>query len=79
MVPPLKGSTFAASWNGASLTELYDRIRVSMPADAPATLDADQIRNAIAFILRANGTPSGSAELPRDPQALARIRIDGLK
>ena len=79
MVPALTGPKFATDWNGATLAELYDRIRMSMPADMPATLESDDALAAVAFILRANGAPAGPRPLSKDPATLKNIRIVDLK
>src|SRR5713226_4538659 len=35
--PPLTGSNFMNSWGGRTSTELFDRIRTSMPANNPGS------------------------------------------
>ena len=41
--PALKGNEFAVNWNDLSLADLYDRIRVSMPMDAPGPRSNQQV------------------------------------
>src|SRR5215217_817670 len=36
--PPLTGADFTANWNDLSLHDLFERIRISMPADKPGSL-----------------------------------------
>src|SRR5581483_6623527 len=38
MTPPLTGGVFTANWDGLTVGDLADRIRVSMPFDRPGTL-----------------------------------------
>src|SRR5580704_7415455 len=36
--PPLAGAGFVANWNGSTMGDLFERIRISMPTDAPGRL-----------------------------------------
>lgn len=69
--PPLTGVEFASSWNGLALSELFERIRQSMPLDDPGKMTVQTKIDVLAYILSINGFPHGSAELSRDD--LARI------
>ncbi|MBV1829628.1 cytochrome c [Komagataeibacter sp. AV436] len=62
-VPPLVGR-FAANWAGAPLGELFDYMAKAMPLFAPGTLTPAQNADLLAFVLRENGAPAGSRELP---------------
>ena len=77
--PPLAGSAFLASWNGETLGILYERIRTSMPPKEPGTYDRQLIADVVAYLLKANGFPSGSVELPTDTVALKEIRLETTK
>jgi mono/diheme cytochrome c family protein len=70
---PLTGATFKSTWNGVSLGAMFDRIRLSMPQDKPATLTRQQIADLLAFILRANKYPAGKTELARQTDLLNAI------
>ncbi|PYR94394.1 MAG: class I cytochrome c, partial [Acidobacteria bacterium] len=35
MTPALTGGAFMANWDGLTVGDLFDRIRISMPADRP--------------------------------------------
>src|ERR1700686_3479890 len=58
--PPLAGDSFFANWNGLTLGDLFDRIRVSMPQNAPGSLSRKQNAAPGAFILRAPQFPAGT-------------------
>jgi mono/diheme cytochrome c family protein len=73
--PPLGGATFTASWTGAALGDLFERIRVSMPQDKPGTLGRQQAADVVAYILSFNKAPAGQTELPGDAEALKSITI----
>jgi len=73
--PALTGEYFMAGWEGLSLNDLRERIRVSMPQQAPGTLSATAVTEVVAFILERSGYPAGSADLPIDRAALAAIAV----
>jgi cytochrome c len=74
--PGLANEEFLADWKGRTLGDLYERIRYAMPGDHPGKLTGQQTADLLAFILRANHFPPGSAELPPDTQKLRRIRLE---
>src|SRR5579871_5188554 len=74
MAPPLVGGDFSSDWNGLSLGDLFDRMRISMPQNAPGSLSAQQNADILAFILQANKFPSGTTELPKDSMMLKSIQ-----
>ena len=73
MTPGLTGGAFMANWDGLTVGDLFDRIRISMPADRPGSLSRQENVDVVAFILRFNQFPSGNEELPRDIQTLKQI------
>jgi S-disulfanyl-L-cysteine oxidoreductase SoxD len=70
---PLTGATFKSTWNGVSLGAMFDRVRLSMPQDKPATMSRQQVADLLAFILRANKFPPGKSELARQTDVLNAI------
>ncbi len=70
------GPPFRANWDKRPLVELYDYMLEKMPKDAPGTLSSDEYTLVLAYILRMNGMPAGSDDLPSDKRALKAIRID---
>jgi hypothetical protein len=55
--------------------DLFERVRISMPADKPVSLEKQEVADALAFILQKNSAPSGSTELPTDGEALKAIKV----
>ena len=68
-----------ANWDGLSIGDLTDRIRVSMPADRPGLLSRQENVDVVAYILRYDQFPAGKEELPRDVQALKQIVFKAAK
>jgi S-disulfanyl-L-cysteine oxidoreductase SoxD len=79
MTPPLVGGAFTSNWNDLTVGDLFERIRTTMPLDMPGKLSRQQNADAIAFILKANGWPSGAAELATDLATLRQIRIAAVR
>jgi cytochrome c len=73
--PPLSGATFGASWSGAPVADLFDRIHISMPQDKPGSLSRQQAADVVAYILSFNKSPAGQSELPADVELLKLIII----
>jgi mono/diheme cytochrome c family protein len=79
MTPALVGGAFTANWNDLSVSELFDRIRISMPLDSPGSLSRAQTADVTAFLLKANKWPAGETELPREAEPLKEIKIEAVK
>jgi mono/diheme cytochrome c family protein len=77
--PPLTGGEFMSNWSGLTVGELFDRIRVSMPADRPGTLTREQTVNILAHIFNVGEFPAGKSELSTQTEALKQIRIEAVK
>lgn len=77
--PSLTGPEFNAGWNDLTLDDLFERVRTTMPADAPGALTRDQYTDIIAFILSRDGFPPGSGDLPSDNPTLKQIKFTGKK
>jgi quinoprotein glucose dehydrogenase len=74
--PPLAGADFFSNWNGLTVGDLFDRIRVSMPADRPGKLTREQDADILAYMLSMNQFPAGKTELERQTETLKQIRIE---
>ena len=74
--PELAGQAFAASWNGRSLGDLFDLIRLTMPDDDPGALSRETYADLVAYILAVNKYPDGAVEIGTDSTALKLIRIE---
>jgi mono/diheme cytochrome c family protein len=77
--PSLVGKDFDMVWTGMSVGDLFERIRVSMPGDAPGTLRPAEVADVLAFMLNKGGFPPGPVELPAQPAALNAIKFPSTK
>jgi quinoprotein glucose dehydrogenase len=73
MTPPLTGAAFTSNWDGLTLGDLADRIRISMPLNSPGALSRQETTDVIAYVLQFNQFPTGKAELPREVPAMKQI------
>jgi mono/diheme cytochrome c family protein len=73
--PPLVGGDFATNWNDLSINDLFERIRISMPADKPGTLTRQEVADVLSFVLQKNALPAGASELATDADALKAIKF----
>jgi mono/diheme cytochrome c family protein len=73
--PSLTGAEFNAGWNDLTLDDLFERIRTTMPADGPGSLERQQYADILSFILTKDGFPAGQTELPPQNPALKGIKF----
>ena len=73
--PALTGGSFLGNWNGLPLSDLQKRIKTTMPSDTVGVYDIQLVTDVIAFMLRANGFPAGTVDLPKDAEPLKEIMI----
>jgi cytochrome c len=77
--PPLTGGAFLSNWNGLPLSDLFERIRRTMPQNAPGKLTKQQNADILAYMLSFNKFPAGKTELYRQAEMLKEIRFDWKK
>jgi mono/diheme cytochrome c family protein len=77
--PPLSGGGFTANWNGLTVGDLFERIRVSMPEGRPGTLSRQQNADILAYILSGNQFPAGKAELVKETELLKQIKFEAVR
>jgi mono/diheme cytochrome c family protein len=77
--PALSGTDFSANWKDETVGSLFERIRATMPADNPGSLQRPQVAELVAFILNFNKYPAGQDELASDSEALKAIKISAVK
>jgi S-disulfanyl-L-cysteine oxidoreductase SoxD len=77
--PPLTGGAFLADWDGLTVGDLFDRIRKSMPQNAPGKLAKQQVADVLAYALSMNKFPSGKTELSKQVEFLKEIRFEARK
>ncbi len=75
---PLAGADFIARWDeaGVTLENFLSFVTSSMPQEEPGTLQPQEYLDVVAYILQANGYPSGERELTAEPRVLRAIRIE---
>jgi mono/diheme cytochrome c family protein len=76
---PLVGARFTSNWNGVTLGDMAERVRISMPNDRPGTLSRQEIADVLAYVFSANRFPGGKTELPRQTEMLRQIRFEANK
>ena len=74
--PALAGSEFLSNWNGTTVGDLFDRIRISMPPGNPSSVPADGKADVIAHLLKSNKYPAGTTEIGKDLESLKLIKIE---
>jgi hypothetical protein len=70
------GDEFLAGWTGKPLHELFAHMSATMPEDNPGSLKPEQYVDVVAYFLRLNGYPAGSAELQSAADGLKAIAFD---
>ena len=73
--PPLTGDVFLGPRDTQPVSDLFDKIHNTMPADAPGTLESQQVADLVSFILQSNKFPAGRAELGTSDAALKPIAL----
>ena len=73
--PELAGPDFLARWDGRSVGDLFEVIRLTMPDDDPGALPREQYADLVAYILAVNKFPTGSTEIGIDTAPLKQIQI----
>ena len=76
MAPSVAGPDFISNWNGLTVGDLLDRIRTTMPQDAPGSLSPQQNADVLAYMLSVSKFPAGQTELARQPDMLKAIKIE---
>ena len=74
-MPALAGGEFLMRWDNRTIGELFERIRTSMPYDAPGSLSSETYIDIVAFLLEANSFPAGPEGLRNDLDALKSMTI----
>lgn len=75
MAPPLTGDMFNQNWEGVPLSDLFERIRTSMPQTNPGSLTRAQTADILAHMLKVGGFPAGDAPLDGAPGALTQTKF----
>ena len=78
-VGALTGPVFNGNWDGVPLSQMLDRVRVTMPLDKPSTMSRQQIADVLSYIFSYNKIPAGKAELSRQAEMLNLIQYKAPK
>lgn len=73
--PQLVGEDFLAKWEGRTVGDLFDLIRLTMPDDEPGGLPREQYADLVAYILAVNRFPTGTTEIGTSAEPLKQIQI----
>lgn|SRR5262245_43633475 len=77
--PALAGAPFISNWEGLTVGDLSERVRISMPPNRTGKLSRQQITDILGYVLKVNGFPEGKTELDAKLEVLKQIRIEGTK
>jgi hypothetical protein len=77
--PALRGAEFMSNWNGLTVGDLFERIRVSMPPSEPNSVTPKEKAEILAHILKSGGFPAGTTELPGETAPLKAIKFEATK
>ena len=67
------GEPFRIRWKGKPLSDLFERMRISMPANKPGSLSRAQNADILAHMLKVGNFPAGDA--PLDAGTLSQIKF----
>jgi cytochrome c len=76
---PLSGTTFMSNWDGLTLGDLFERMRISMPPDAPSAVTREAKVDILAYVLKFNQFPAGQTELERETEKMKQIKFEATK
>src|SRR3954453_13145200 len=79
MAPGLSGGEFLAGWDGLTMGDLFERVRISMPQNAPGSLSGQVNADILAFVLASNKFPAGTTELQKEAMILKTIKFEAKK
>jgi S-disulfanyl-L-cysteine oxidoreductase SoxD len=77
--PGLSGAEFLNAWNGLTVGDLFERIRISMPPGKETSVPAQSKADIVAHILKFNKFPAGKTDLPAQTDALKGIKFEATK
>jgi len=75
MAPALTGGDFKSTWNGLSIGDLFERMRISMPQNNPGSLSRAQNADILAFVLLKADFPAGKTDLATQTEVLKQIKF----
>ncbi|HJZ68356.1 MAG TPA: c-type cytochrome [Blastocatellia bacterium] len=76
---PLTGAAFLSNWDGLTIGDLSERVRISMPPNKLGSINRQQIADILSYVLSFNNFPAGKAELDPKPEVQKQVRIEASK
>lgn len=73
--PGLTGAAFDWRWRARTAYDLFEVIRTTMPPGEEGSLGPRATAEIVAYLLQANGFPSGTRELSAERENLERMRL----
>jgi mono/diheme cytochrome c family protein len=73
--PELVGPEFLARWDGRTVGDLFELIRLTMPDDDPGALSREEYADLVAYILAVNKFPAGNTEIAITIEPLKQIQF----
>jgi mono/diheme cytochrome c family protein len=77
--PALAGELFNVTWDGVPLSDLFDRIRTTMPLNNPSSLSRQQTADLVAYMLNLGTFPASTVPLGTESPVLAHIKFEGIR
>lgn len=77
--PALRGPEFMSNWNGLTVGDLFERIRISMPPSEPSSVTPKEKAAILAHLFKSAGFPSGPTELAGELAPLKSIKFEATK
>jgi len=77
--PALVDDVFFTIWGGKTVGALVEYTRTTMPSDGPGKISRRRCIDIVAYVLSANGFPTGDHEFATELNALNRIMITRTK
>ena len=72
----MRNPDFKGKWSGQTTFDLFKNISTTMPDNNPGMLAVNEYVDVVAYILKLNGVPSGSAELAADSTAMRAAKMN---
>ena len=76
MAPPLVGAEFMAGWDGLTVGDLFERIRISMPQNSPGSLSGQQNAEILAYLFAENRFPAGTTDMSKEAPVLKQFKFE---
>jgi mono/diheme cytochrome c family protein len=73
--PALAGEPFLGRFDRASVDDVLQTVRQTMPQEAPDSLGSAAYVDIVAYLFKANGSPAGVADLPVDRGVLKQVLV----